>query len=874
MLRRLAVRVRALVGRWAAEAELDEELRYHLDREIERNVAAGVPPAEARLLSARAFGNVTYLKEEVRDSWGVGWFDALRQDIRFALRGFRRSPAFVATVVLTIALALGLNTSAFTIFDAYVLRPLAVRDAGSLYEVSVRDHRGRGARLSWQRYQVLRALPITAEGFAYAFVSARFNEHPMFGSVVSGDALRVLGATPELGRLLLDEDAAPPSGEPVMVLSYRAWQSTFGADSSIIGQTVVVHGLPVTVVGVTAKRFTGIGAVPPDFWAPLTLLSRLAGTDDPFGSRESAVLRAVLRLKPGVTERRAQAALAVWAAGATINLPDTLRWTRADLVSVATALPLTAETISIFAPAAVAFGLVLLIACANIANVMLARGIARQREIGIRLALGAAQSRLVRQLLTESTALAIAAAALGFVISRLTIDIGVRVMFASAPAAFVPHMRVAPLAPDLRVFGFLFVVSLASALAFGLFPALQATRLNLVQASRGDFDAGLRLGHLRGALVVAQIGVCSLLLIVTGILLRGARSTQRQEVGMRTHDVVALRLDARAPASVLRRLRSEPMVCDVGVSTQSPLDGVYPSLGVRAEDDRRIEMAAYDFVDAGYFRVLGIPLLRGRLFTADEERDGAPVAIISEAAARHLWPGRDPVGQVLQLGADPPQRSRLASLRTARVIGVSRNAVSGWMGTGLERPVIYYPTGAESAGITIIARVTGDGSQARERLDHDIAAIDPGAVDDIHTLDDFLAIQRWPFRLLSWVSSAIGAIALALTIIGIYGVLSHLVAQRTREIGIRLALGATVSLVVGQVLRQSLRYAAIGIASGAVLALAVSRLLRSFIEVVDTFDAAGYAFGVLVVFTASAVAAWAPAQRAARVNPCSALRQD
>ncbi len=765
------------------------------------------------------------------------------QDLRFALRGFRRSPAFVATVILTIALGLGLNTSVFTIFNAYVLRPLAIRDPGSLYEVSFQDRRGWGTRLSWRQYQDLRALPISSEGFAYTNSFARSERRPMFGTVVTGDAFSVLGAAPALGRTLLPEDATPPAGEPVLVLSYEAWQGKFGGDSGVIGRKVVVHGIPLTVVGVVAKRFTGIGTVPPDFWAPVTLLSRLEGSGDLFGAKPPSVLRTVLRLKRGVDERAARAALATWAANATATLPDTLRWTHVDLVSVASALPLTPETIAVFTPAGVAFALVLLIACANVANVMLARGIARQREIGIRLALGAARARLVRQLLTESALLAIPAAVLGYAISRWSIDGGVRLMFASAPGEFVPYLRVLPLSPDVRVFGFVLLVALASALAFGLVPALQATRPQIVQASRGEGDPTGRPGRMRTTLVVAQTGVCCLLLIVTGVLLRGARTADRLPTGLRTSDVVQVVLDDHARGAALRRLRAEPMVSDIGASTQSPLDGMYPSLGVRVAGEPRIAVAAVDFVDAGFFRVLDVPIVRGRAFTADDERLATPVAVVSQAAARALWPTGDAIGQFVQLTAEPPRDSRLARVRSARVIRISRNAVSGWIGTGLERPVIYYPTAPESAGTNIVARVMGDASQARQRIDVE-------------------------------ASSAIGAIALLLTLISIYGVLSYVVAQRTKEIGVRMALGASVRSVVGQVVRQSCRYAVVGIVPGTVLALGVSKLFASVLWIVDTFDPAGYAFGAGVVLIACLAAAWAPARRAARVDPMVALRYE
>ena len=873
---RLVVRLRAVLARTHAEAELDEELQYHLDREIERGVASGMSPAYARLAAKRAFGNVAQHKAAVRDSWGVAaaWADEFKQNLRFALRSFRHSPAFVGTVVLTIALGLGLNTSAFTVFNAYVLRPLAVRDAGSLYEVAFHDTRNRVQHLSWQQYQQLRALPVSTEAFAYAFAFARSDGRLLIGETMSGDALRVLGARPALGRTLLPEDAEPPSGENVVVLSHDAWRAKFGGDSFIIGKVVSIRGLPFRVVGVAEERFTGIGPVPPDFWAPVTALSRLQGTDDLFGPREPQLLRAVLRLEPGIGEARARGQVAAWALAATANLPDSLRWTHVDLMSVASALPLTPETIAEFAPAAVAFGLVLLIACANVANVMLARGIARQREIGIRLAMGAGRARIVRQLLTESLVLAVPAAAIGFAISQWTLAAGVRLMYASTPADYAAYLRVMPLSPDLRVFGFVLLAALASAIAFGLLPALQATRPSIVQAARGDFDTQFRPGRIRGALVVAQICGSTLLLIVTGVLLRGASVVQRIESGMRTHDVVELILDDQARRATLERLRAEPIVPELGAARRSPLDGTYSTIGVHAAGDRRVTVSSYLFADARFFPVLGIPIVRGRSFTDAEERGTQPVVVVNEAAAQALWPNAMPIGQLVQLDAEPPHGSALAHVRTARVIGVARNTVSGWIGTGIGNPIVYYPASADSAGARILARVTGDASIARERLDHDITRLDPSAIYELHTLDDYVALQRWPFQIFSWLASALGAIGLVLTLIGVYGVLSYLVVQRTREIGIRMALGASASGVIGHVLRQSMLYAGVGALAGFLLAIAVSRFFASVLMIISTFDPAGYAAGLGAVLIACLLATVAPSRRAARVNPVEALRHD
>lgn len=866
--RRIAVRVRAITRRSASEAELDEELRYHMDREIERRVAAGASPEAARLAARRAFGNVGVHKEAVRDAWGGRLIEQLGHDVRFALRGFRRSPTFVVTVVATIALALGLNTSVFTLFDAYVLRPLTLRDGGSLYQLFLQSRRGVGRRLTLREYEDLRGISVAPESFAFAPALVRIERRPLFGHAVSGEAMGVLGATPALGRVLLPDDAVPPSGEPVMVLSHDAWESKFGGDSSIIGQALRVHGTPVTVVGVTAKGFTGLGAVPVDFWVPITLLGRLRSDADQFG------VNVVVRLRPGVATATATTAFGTWGRHETAAAPDSARLVRSQLVEVATALPLSDDTIALFAPAAVAFALVLLIACANVANVMLARGIARQREIGIRLALGAARARLVRQLLTESVLLVLPAAALGYLLSRWTIDAGVRAMFATIPADYAGYLRMVPLTPDLRVFAFVAVAALAAALFFGLLPALQTTRPEVVHAARGDFDAGPRTGRLRGALVVAQITICALLLIVTGVLIRGADVAKRAATGFGTRSVIDLAIDDSARPAALARLRANPAVRRLAASSQTPLDGIYPAFGFRPMDGRDVTVAAVDFVDSAFFDVMSVPLRHGRAFTAQETRDVSPVAIVSDAAARALWPGHDPVGQVVRIAADLPATSRLARVRTARVVGVAANTVSGWIGTGLDRPLIYFPLSADSGGTRLLLRVEGDPQTAREAIDRDLDAGLPSHVTEIHTLDDHLGVQRWPFRAFSMVSAAIGAIALVLTLIGVYGVLSYLVAQRTREIGIRMALGAGTNAVVALVIRQSLRYAAIGVLAGVVLALGVSRLFGTVLVIVNTFDGVGYALGIAAVLVACIVAAVVPSRRAATVNPVEALRAD
>jgi len=545
-------------------------------------------------------------------------------------------------------------------------------------------------------------------------------------------------------------------------------------------------------------------------------------------------------------------------------------------MSIASALPLDSpETIATLGTVMIAFALILLIACANIANVMLARGIARQREIGIRLALGAERLRLVRQLLTESVLLAAPAAVLGFVLSRWAVDVGVRVMFASVPDNFGPYLRVIPLTPDVRVFWFILLVAVAAALLFGLIPALQTTRPSIVQASRGDFDASLRTGGLRATLLVVQVTVCSTLLISTGVLLRGATAARRVETGIRPDNILHILLDERTRDTAYAKLRTHPLVQEIAGSRSSPVDGSFEVLALRADNSANIEQVAYNFVSDRYLPLLGIDIERGRGFTEAESRTGEGVAVVSDAFARRLFPGQDPIGRRVLVASDVPPGGDLARVHSSRIIGVARNAISGWIGTGLGRPVIYYPKPVDAPGMHLLARVSGNEERARADVDRDVqGALASAPIDEIHTLNDFLATQIYPFRAFSWVSSALGGIALLLTLAGIYGVLSYLVSQRTKEIGIRMALGASIHRVIGMVLRQAFVFTGAGIVIGTVLALGASRVFRSALVIVDTFDVIGYAGGAIVVLIAALVASYAPARRAALVDPLQALREE
>ena len=864
----LWLRLRALLFPKRVETDLEDEIAFHFEMEVRKHIASGMSEEEARRRARARFGPDALVKEECRDERRIHWIETLIQDIRYAMRGFRRAPAFTLTVVATIALGLGINTAVFTIFNAYVLRPVAVRDPYSLYEFFWIT-RGGERSFTEQEHRELRRMDLPFSDFyANRNLQVRLNGRISYGELVSGNYFRMLGVPAALGRTLIPADSSAPGREPVAVLSYSAWQNMFGGDREIVGKKILVHGYPLEVIGVAQEGFRGLSEMPLDFWAPLSMIAQL-------DADRAVRLGLIGRLKHSVSVGQAQAALAPIAAHLTAGFPPGEKAMVAVLRSRATSVPISPQALLVLAPILAAFGLVLLIACANVANIMLARAMARQREIGIRLSLGAARSRLIRQLMTESMLLAVPAAGLGFLISQAVIDTGVQAMFATLPHEFAEYMRIIPLAPDARVFAFMMAAAIAAALMFGLAPAVQATRASVVEAARGDFTNDYRPARLRNALAVAQVAGCAALLITAGVLLRGANHIGKLDTGLNTRGVVEIEVQEKSRQRILSALAADPLVQSVGASAEVPLDSGFPSFWIRSTDDRRPLVSSYNHASPEFFTIFDIPILRGRNFTAEEAHGGAAVAIISNTLARRLWPAGDAVGKSVRFDSDP--RSRRAGrlpFQSAQVVGVAGDIVTGLIDDDAQRSFLYFPTAPSASGRALIVRVNGDAENARRKLDESLSAASPGAVEQIHKMQEFVAGRNYPFRVAYWISAAIGAVALLLTIIGIYGVLSFLVTQRTKEIGIRVAMGATVRDVVSLVLRQSLRLAGIGIGIALALGFGMSRLFASGLQMMDTFDAVAYSVAVLLVLIACIGASFFPSLRAARVDPNTVLRHN
>jgi predicted permease len=870
--RSLLLRARALFRRDRVEHDLREELDFHVAMQARKHRAAGLDDAEAMRRARLVLGTVELVKEDDRDVRGVRPLEDLIGDVRYALRGLRRAPGFALAVILTIGLGVGINASVFTFFDAYVLRPFDVRDPYALYSAQWGDRAGNVHEFTTEQYDALRRPNGILAGVAgYRTITARLGAAPMAGDAVTPNYFTVAGVRPALGRLLVDDDRSAPA----LVLSHSAWKNRFDGDSAIVGRRILLHGYPFQVVGVAQNGFSGFFKKPRDFWLPLEALGLLDSTQASAPAAREA-MSLLLRLDPTSTKSQAEAVVGSVLRASTASLPDSARFARAFLASRATPIPRTVGAFLEFTPIGITFGLILVLACANVANMLLARGLARQRELGTRLALGAARGRLVRQLVTESVILALPAVAVGYAVSWATIQVGIRTLFATLPSDLAAFVRVIPLHTDVRVLAFAFVATVAASFLFGLVPSLQVTRLSVVDATRGNFAGETSPTRLRNATIVGQIAIASLLFVVAAILLRESTRLGRVDTGFRTRDVVSIEIEPKLRSQVLAAIGASPLVDTIAAVASLPLDMPFPSISVTPSDDSSLTEGIYNRVSASYFGVLGIPIVSGRGFTSQEERDAPPVVVVSEAAANRLWPGRTPLGRTLRLrvpsrggSADPVQ-----AYRSAVVIGVARNVVVGSVTGGVDRTVLYFPTSATAEGCCLLARVHGDPAAAKRALDAELERSVPGGVQRIDRLDTFVAGAVYRYRVAYWISLVLAMLALALTVVGVYGVVSYVVGQRVREIGVRIALGATTRDVLDLVLRQSLRHALIGSGIGAVLALVVARVMASRISGMPAFDALAVGAALACVLASCMAAALVPSRRAALVDHTIALRHD
>ncbi len=841
-------RIRTLAQRARFEADLAEEIRLHREMSGEA-----------------AFGSVALALEESREVWGFAWLDAWRQDLRYALRGLRRSPVFALGVIAAIGLGIGLNTTLFSVFNAYVLRPYAVRDPYRLYGFTWYGKTGGGHNFTRAQYEDLRS---RQTGFSDVLASmgmwVQVDGRTLQGQMVSGNYFSMLGVGMALGRPLLPEDDGA-----VLVLGYDAWRNKFGGEPGVVGRKVYLRGQPFEIVGVVGPQFAGLEDMPDGFWIPLGAARTILDGPDPLGSQKSAWLRLVGRLRPEVNTKSANPAMLAWVRGFAPEAAGI------SMLSRATAVALTPYAILTFVPMFTAFGLVLLIACANVSNMMLARALARRREIAIRVSLGASRGRLIRQLLTESVMLAVPAAAAGFAISDLTIRTARWVMFATMPPSFAEMIGVADLAPDWRVFGFILAASITAALLFGLVPALQSTRSRVVEANRGDFSSDYRPARLRNVLVVVQVATCALLLISTAVVLRSEGRVAAHPVGIDARGAWDIEVTQPYGQRIAQRLPGLAGVEAVASAMNAPLLGGSTMAVVPSGGKQRVAVR-YNRVSTGYFSVFRIPVLRGREFTKEESDHESAVALISESVARRFWPGRDAIGETIAIPRPPAADAAytwVPPYGTVRVVGVCGDVTSGISRRNIEDSGVYLPVRAGTTG-SLVVRLKGDAGDPRRRLNAALEGVAPSAANILISMEDTLALRVYPFRVTSWVAGFLAGVALLLTLTGIYGVMSYLVTQRTKEIGIRMALGAGAFEVVAMVLRQSGWLAGAGAIVGTGAALMISPVFAHQLEAIQPYDWVPYAATVAIVVAAALAASYGPARKAVAVDPVRTLRCD
>jgi predicted permease len=876
-LRDLKLRVTALIARRRAEQELDEELAFHLAREAEKLIASGMSPSDARTAARARFGSVTVSADECRDARGIVFVDDLVRDVLYALRAFRRAPLFALTVVTTVAFGLAVLGVLFTFFNVAFLRVDNVLNPDELFAVERPTRPGADSWVAFTRpeYEALRAeTSAFSDVFGRTGVDTRIDGRLMHGSLVTGNFFQVLGVTAARGRTLVPEDDVRFAGRPVIVLSHRGWERHFATDPGVVGRSLLVNGVPHAIVGVTPEGFRGLVIGGPDYWAPLSSLAQFRPQDA--GREETVGIEVIGRLKPGMSRQTAIAGLVVWAAGrATPHRVDrqaaaniTLR--RRDGTSPDDVL----EGLLLFVPTLFAFGLILFIGCTNVANLLLARGVARQREIGIRLSLGASRRRVLRQLLTESLLLSVGAAAVGLLMAHVILVGSFAAVSNTIPPEIAEMVGVSPPDLDWRVLGFMIVASVVATALFGLAPALQATRIELVRTIRGDITKNARPGCTRNVLIGAQVTASALLLICAAVFLRSAMSSATADPGVRTDDTLFVDIvNEPMRAAMVNGVTAEPLVATVAAS--------FP-------DERQAlankQAAAYRFVSSEYFSVLGIPILHGRAFTPAEAASRAAVAVISETAARRLWPNGNAVGRELRLEDHPAERRRskddpsLAS-NVFSVVGVARDIRRSRLSETFSDTGVYVPTTTAQAGTSLVVRVHGDPQIARRALLRRLTAIDPG-MGQIMTMRTIVGTETYMLQIAFWVTVVLGGLALMLTVSGLFSVLSYIVEQRTKEIGVRMAMGATPRTVARLVLSQLARPVTLGLVVGGSLAAALAAVLMAMLgpatlgNIVHVFDPLAYAGSILTIIAACAVAASIPALRAARIDPMRTLRQE
>ncbi len=882
----LRLRLRSLARRGQVEKDLDRELRFHVERQTEENLDLGMPPPEARGSALRKLGGLTQIQEECRDMRRTDYIENFWRDLRYALRMLGANPAFTAVIVLTLALSIGANSAIFSVIDGVLLRPLPYPEAGRIVRVffhsasfpkfpmnpfDFRDFRARNRSFASLAGFTRGDLQLSGAGQPERFA----------GFQITAGYFHTLGLAPARGREFNGNDEIPGNGLSV-ILSDRLWRTHFAADTQIVGRKITLDSQPFTVAGVMppgtdhpGNDYHGLAhGETVDLWWPFTFRGNPA-------QRGSHYLEVIGRLKPNVAPEQAQAEMNALIAQLAREHPDALEGWQALVIPLYREIVGPSRQLLLVLLGAVA--LVLLIACANAANLLLARATVRRREIAVRAALGAGRSRLIRQMLVESLLIALLGAGLGMAIAAA----GVRALVALLPAGFP---RADTIHVNAAVFGFTMLIALATGLLFGLAPALQAARADLHdslrEGGRGATTGGRAL-RLRSALLVGEVSLACILLIGAGLMLRSFVNLLRTDPGFRAEHLLtasislpdktynaqdALRFWGRLSAS----LHSVSGIRAAGIGTDLPWTGYDENISGFLIEGKKPPAhqdfhGRYHVADADYFRALGIPLVRGRFFTAADDMKGRLVMIVNHSMARRYWPNEDAVGKRISFDDHPKETDWFT--------------IAGIVGDVKDKPAspetenaFWWPIGQTPVGVSqmsVALRFSSDPTLLANGLREAVRQLDPSlAIAEVRAMDDIADANVSTPRFALFLVALFAALALTLAAIGIYGVVSYSVSQRMHEFGLRMALGAKPGDVVRLVLRQGVKLALLGVVLGLVGALVLGRLLWSLLYQVSAADPMTFLLVSAIAIAIAALACYLPARRATAADPVNALRSE
>jgi predicted permease len=818
------------------DAELAEEMAFH------------------REMSGEPIGNATIAREDARAVWIWPWLESVFQDLRYAIRNLLKQPGFALVALLTLGAAIGLNTSFFSVFDAIVLRLWPVRNPSELVKILAQEERSRPHGLPVAEY---RHLADHAKTFSSIFAAFESPVHLGFegfgrnswGMFVSGNYFQTLGVRMELGRGFLPDEDRLDDPQHVVVLSYPVWRDRFGSDRGIAGTQLRIDDIPFTVVGVVSEDFTGTAGGREDLWIPIAAFTSLRPNDPStrafINVPDNCCASFGGRLGPGVKRAQAAAELDVLHRQfESMNKLDASRIVLAD-PSMMAGHPKRKTFLPVFGLMFAALILVLLLACANVSNLLIARAAARQREIEIRRALGAGRSRIVRQLLTEGFVLALAASAIGIAIASKLPQFLLRMAADDAP-----YMR---LTPDAKLIAYAALLAAVTCIAFALAPALQGTRTT---------HAAARL-RLRNVLLTSQVAMSVVLLIGAGLMLTGVEHARRHDPGFRISDVSVLSMELPASSYDPKRVRElnaelarHLSEVRAGMTVREPLGNAHWAMRFRLPGEAKDVSHDLEFheISPEYFDVLGIPIVAGRNLAATDE--GRHNIVVNQAMARRYFNGENAAGKSIIVGENVMQ-----------IVGVSRDAYVSYLES--VSPLMFeLPTGRQVPRVLVRS---GDAGSI-ETVTSIVRQLEPRARVQAIPLADNLTQRLSGSRVMAGIAGMLGAFALVLAIVGISGVFAYVVEQRTKEIGIRMALGADAKQVLSLVLSGTARAVAIGLMAGFVVAGAAARLLSEYLYGVSPYDPRAYLAVGVVLAIAGLIAAFLPARRATRVDPLAALR--